>query len=286
MATNQRQKDKAKRKRPEELLQEAAAALKSRSSGMSLRAVAARLDVSPSYWSKILRGEKPLSEQLLPRVVKVLALDAQQIARLQRSILETIEEERLAPATGIRTAAASSEGARGGSQIDDFRDLGKEHFWILEEWYYIPILNLFTLTTFPKTTEGIAERLGLKSDKAAEAVDRLRRHGFLKASAKGEIERTDLLVRFPTDRSYPSIRRYHQAMLQKARLELTREGAAETFEGRLISAICFAGSSEKIREARLILEEAMYRVSNLMTSEPVSDEIYQLNVQLFPLTKG
>jgi hypothetical protein len=53
----------------------------------------------------------------------------------------------------------------------------------------------------------------------------------------------------------------------------------------LISSVCFAGSTEKLKEARLILEEAMYKAANLMADEPVCDEVYQLNVQIFPLTR-
>lgn len=266
-------------KRPENLLSEAAGRLKSQAPGMSMRGVAGRLQITPSYWSKILRGKKPLPISLLPRVVKVLNLDTQQVAQLQRSILETIEQERLIPVTGLRTSREAKT-----SPIEEYRSLGRDEFWILEEWYYIPLLNLFTVTEFHPTVEGLAYRLGLNSQQVSEAILRLKHHGYLLETAGGLV-RTEQKVRFPTNRSHAQVRHYHNSMLQKAREELLQFGNDERFAGRLISAVSFAGSSEKLKEARLILEEAMYRAANLMANEPKSDEIYQLNVQLFPLSK-
>ena len=92
-------------------------------------------------------------------------------------------------------------------------------------------------------------------------------------------------MRFPTDRSHASVRKYHQEAINKARAQLSSPQAGETFDSRLISALCVTGSSEKIKEARLILEEAMYRAANLMADEDITDEVYQLNLQIFPLTR-
>jgi uncharacterized protein (TIGR02147 family) len=265
-------------KRPEELLSEAAERLKRQSPGMTVRGVAGRLEVTPSYWSKVLRGKKPLTTTLLSKVVKVLPFDTQQVAQLQQSILEFIEHDRLAPVTGMRTQKVQSP-------IKNYQSLGREDFWILEEWFYIPMLNLFTVTGFEPSLTGIARRLGLNIAQVADAVVRLRHKGYLKLDGKGILERTDLKVRFPTDKSYAPVRQYHKAMIGKAREELSQEGVDARYLHRLISSVCFAGSTEKLKEARLILEEAMYKAANLMADEPVCDEVYQLNVQIFPLTR-
>lgn len=266
--------------RPDEILLAAAEAFKKQWPGMSLRAVAAKLEISPSYWSKILRGKKPLPQHLIEKVVRVLGMDAQATGQLQRAILYSIEADVLAPATGITTSRELDR-----SPVESYKTLGREDFWLLDEWYYIPIFNLFTITGFDGTPETMAIRLGLRASQVEEAIRRFINYGFLQKKEDGHLERTELQLRFPTDRSFTHVRKYHQATLTKAREELAREGAPETFEKRLISAVCFAGSSEKIKEARLILEEAMYRVANLMADEDVRDDVYQLNLQLYPLSK-
>lgn len=258
-----------------EILRTASGSLKKERPGMSLRAVAGRLNVSPSYWSKVLRGERPLSQQLLPRVVKVLSLDTQQTAQLQRSILQEIDEQQLAPATGLKIAAQMSQ-----SPVLGYKHLGESDYWLLEEWYYVPVLNACTLTDRPSVVE-IARRLRVDSTKIHACIKKMIAAGFLNEN----LERTDMQVRFPTTRSHQKVRGFHGAMIEKARHEIQRENAADSFDARLISSVCFAGSPEKLREARLILEEAMYRVANLLSQEQNCEEVYQLNVQLFPLTK-
>ncbi|MGZ3711098.1 MAG: helix-turn-helix domain-containing protein, partial [Bdellovibrionota bacterium] len=117
----------ATRKQPRELLNEAAARLKRQWPGMSARAVAAKLKITPSYWSKVLRGKKPITQALLPRLIKVLGLDAQQVAQLQRAVLDSIESEQLTPATGIRTRGVEKE-----SPAEEYRNLGRQDFWMLK----------------------------------------------------------------------------------------------------------------------------------------------------------
>lgn len=238
---------------------------------MSLRAVARKLEVSPSYWSKVLRGEKPLTKNLFPKAVKTLGLDSQQVAVLQQMMLREI-----APAKGIEIPIEHAPS-------EAYVSLGESDFWLLEKWFYIPVLNSFTLSTSHKSSV-IAKRLGLPLTEVESTIELLRLRGFLHKQ-NGEWVRSERLARFPTQKSHASVRRYHQQMAQKAREELGRAGAEEGFSSRHISSICFAGSPEKIAEARQILEDALYRATNLMANDPRPSEIFQLNVQLFPLTR-
>lgn len=266
-------------KEASDLLIEAATRLKRQSPGMSVRGVAGRLEITPSYWSKILRGKKPLPPTLLPKIVKVLGLDTQQVAQLQRSILDRIERDQLMPVTGIRTSRKVKK-----APTEDYRNLNREEIWLVEEWFYIPILNFCTLSNVKPTIKTIAQRLGLKVEQTRDAVHRLKHYGYLKENRDGILLRTEQKVRLPTSKSLAQVRQYHSALLQRAREEL-KHVSDEDFAKRLIAAVNFAGSSQKLKEARLILEEAMYRVANLMADEEKTDEVYQLSLQIFPMTK-
>lgn len=265
--------------RPHEILQESAALLKSQSAGMSLRAVAKRLGLSAGYWSKVLKGTKPLPLSLFPAVVKTLGLDVHAQAQLQRSLLSSIEADHLTSATGLRT-----ENSRPESPLVDFRNFGGEDLWLLEEWYYLPILNLFAVEGFAKTPEELKKRMGITAAQASRALHRMQESGLVRECA-GAWERTETAARFPTSKSLAVVRKFHHEMLGKAREELSRPESPEVFAGRLISGISFSGSSEKVKEASLIIEEALYRAANLMADAPKADKVYQLNVQLFPITK-
>jgi uncharacterized protein (TIGR02147 family) len=261
-------------KTPEALLQTAARDLQKRHPGMSLRAVAAKLRISPSYWSKILRGQKPLPQKILPQVIRVLGLDSQQVGRLQRAMLSQIEKNEMTPFTGVRVNSINDA-----SPIENYGNLGREDFWLLREWYLIPILNLLTLSQGPNNSKGLAQILGLSQAVVDDSIERLLATGFLEKTATGGVKRTNLQMRFPTDRSHLDVRNYHRSMIKKSLDVLSGEAQ---FDRRLIAGLNFAGSSAKVSEARLILEEALYRVANMMAGEPATDELYQLNVQLFP----
>lgn len=260
------------------LLQKSMKDLKSRSPGMSIRAVAQKLQVSPSYWSKILRGQKPLTQSLFPRVVKVLCLDSQQTAQLQRLWLEGMEEDQLTPVSGLSTLKD-----RESSPVEHYVHLNRNDFWMLEQWFYIPVLNTLTLKNFIPTNLTISKLLGISPTQVKQTIDLLIEKGLVTMGENEALSLTNHQLRFPTDRSHLAVRKYHSMMIQKGKEELKCEDM-ESFSTRLISAVCYSGSSAKIKEAKLILEEAMYRAANLMAGEPECDEIYQINIQFFPLT--
>lgn len=271
---------KSKSGRPEQILGEAMALLKQKSPGMSLRAVAHRLQISPSYWSKVLRGEKPLSAGLFPRIVSVLGLDRQQAALLQRALLEDIENDHLASATGFHVLRKEE-----GSPTKQYKSLGPEDFWILEKWYIIPILNILTIEPHNGSLELISKRLKVPLLDVEEVIQKLLNAGILYREQDGSLSRSERKVRFPTNRSHPQIRKYHRSMIKKAYEEISRSDSESRFDSRLISSVCFSGGSEKLKEAKLIIEEALYKAANILAEAPLPEEVYQLNIQLFPLTK-
>ncbi len=226
-----------------------------------------------------MRGEKPLPMHLIPPVVEILRMDWSAVAELQRALLEEIEEKKFLPQTGLKIGKRETT-----SPTQNYRHLGRDDYWLLEEWYYLPMLNLFAVAGFHPTPQEFATRLAIRVEQASNAVDRFASHQLIAIDENNRWRRTERFARFPTDRSLTEVRKYHQAILQKAFAELQKKTDSKAFAARAISSICFSGSSEKIAEARVILEEAVYRVANLMANEPVADEIYQLNLQLFPLT--
>jgi uncharacterized protein (TIGR02147 family) len=266
--------------RPHEILHEAAAQLKRQSPGMSLRAVAMRLGLSAGYWSRVLKGTKPFPLSLFPVVVQTLGLDTHMQAQLQRSILFYIEQDFLTTTTGLSTGGGSEK-----SPVAEFRNLGGKDLWLLEEWYYLPLLNLLAVTGFQRTPQEVERRLGLSRSQASRALENLKVSGFITSNPDGTWVRTERTARFPTNRSLSIVRKFHQMMIKKASEELENEDATDTFPTRLISGISFSGSSEKVKEASQLIEEALYKAAGLMAAAPEADQVFQLNVQLYSVTK-
>lgn len=235
-----------------DILAEGQRRLQDENPAMSVRSVARLIGISPSYWSKILRGEKRLTPTRLSKTVKALRFDLIQTAELQRSLLFELAQRELETETGLSIRSENKD------EVAQYSALGKSDFWLLEKWFYLPLLNLISCSTFKSEIKWIATRLGVSEVTASEAINNLQRAGFLKISPNGEIQRTNLRMRFPTDRSHPQIRQFHRNMIEKALKHLADPRVETSFDQRLIAGVSFAADSQKIAEARLILERAMY----------------------------
>ncbi len=277
---NSQKRTSVSSQKPEQILLMASQRLKERYPGMTLRSVAAKLNISPSYWSKILSGKKPISKSILSKVVKTLGLDTQQTAILQRSILRKIESDKLSSVTGLEVQQLGDSL----TELENYENLGRKEFWILSEWFYIPILNLFQFSHFTPNPKSAAQFLAIKESESEKAFQRLTQQGLIKLSSNGYYSLTGKKIKFPTNRSFREVREYHHRMIQKAVYELLGNDSEERFEKRLITSLSISGSSEKMKEAKLILEESLYRVANLIADSAPADEIFQLNLQFFPLS--
>lgn len=262
------------------LLRSALARLQQTNKAISLRSLAARLDLSPSYLSKVFRGERRLPLKQVGRLAKLLRLDHHETAELQRCVLGELETVKMG--TGIRTQSGAL--APEGNVPRKFRSLSEPDYWLLEKWYHVPLLNLATVKDFVPEKNWIAGRLGISPREAESSLDRLLRDGYLLRDEDGTISRSQLQVRFPTTRSHERLRAFHRNMIARAADLLVRPPTEEEFAERLLSGLSLAGDPRQLASAKLIIEEALYRAAETLASGECT-EIFQINLQLFKVTK-
>jgi uncharacterized protein (TIGR02147 family) len=261
------------------ILRAALARLNTKNRKLSLRALAGRLELSPSYLSKVFRGERPLPLRLLPALARALQLDHHEISELQRLALHSVEKRELGDATGIRTVSRKDS-----ALVSEFENFSSNDYWLLDQWYHLPLLNLATTKGFDPAPEKVAARLGISVAEARDSLMRLIQSGHLQWEDSGGIRRSKLKLRFPTQRSHPSVRAFHRSMIRRAHEAMQQEPSQEEFQERLISGVNLAGDPARLTEAKLILEEAVYRAAELLAGGECS-EVFQVNLQLFKLSR-
>jgi uncharacterized protein (TIGR02147 family) len=244
---------------------------------LSLRGLAKKVDVTPSYLSKIFLAKKNLPLHLVPVIAEVLQMDITETNDLQNLVVEELEFQKSGGKTGLKSQRRSHV------NFQNYEDLGKSDFSLLERWYYLPILNYLTLSKAEKTAPAIGKRLKLSPTDVESALRYLKSLGYVEVGSQGEVRSTKLKARFPTAKSQQKIRDYHLIMMKKAEGVLNSKTEQTDFEKRLISGICFSGDSQKVKEAQVILNEALFRVAELM-AESDSDEVFQLQLQFFPVS--
>ncbi len=235
----------------------------------SLRKLALKLKLSPGYLSKVLSGQKPLSEELARKFVKVLSPDS----LAQTSILKPF-------VSATRTESSSKE-----PDLSVYEIASADAEWLLGKWYRTTLLDLMTLKNFVSDPHWMAERLGISLSEVETSLAYLARQGLAFQNEEGRWQKTHLLLRFPTETSKKVIREHHKSHLQRAAQILDSKILPKDFQDRLIVSLSLACNPEHLQEIKTELHRQLLDAASKL-SQGDCQEIYQLNLQLFPQTKS
>lgn len=235
--------------------------------GYSLRALARDLGVSHTYLSLIISGKKRISTKR--------ALEFGELLRLSDSQKEALFKSSL-PASGPKRAASRNKlPLPYRLQIDSFR--------FMSDWYHLAILDLVETADFKSDFSWIARRLRISRAEAKSAVLRLSRLGLLDTTSAPQWKTSQAMVVVEPTISERCIRKFHEQMIHKA-LEALSSPKDEDYRCRNITGITMPVDPERIEEAKRKITRFRRSLLRFLAGGH-STEVYQLNVQLFPLTK-
>jgi uncharacterized protein (TIGR02147 family) len=242
----------------------------------SARAFARDIQVSPAFISMVLAGKKKLS---LERAQKVsLALEMPE--RKRDHFLRAVALASL-PKTGTLTHEMENI-LFGRTDRKDIYSLDVDKFKFFRNWYHIAVLDLTTCSDFKPEVSWIAARLGISQLMARDTIERLLRLGLLKEE-RGTFVKTNAHITVPTTGPEGAVQDFHRQMMEKAKEELNSH-EADAFRKRDISSLTMSIDPEKIEEAKRRIAEFKAQLGDLLTQGECT-EVYQVNIQFFPLTK-
>jgi uncharacterized protein (TIGR02147 family) len=246
-----------------------------RNPSYSLRGFARNLGVSHAYLSMILGGKRRIPEHRAIQFSQLAGLNEAEAAAFVSACRAAV----LKPAKGA--AKPSSPSPATGRPNDYFR-LQLDQFRVLSEWYHLAILDLTLLYNFKPDALWIARRLGLKRSEVTKAIARLERLGMLSV-AETEWQKKHPKLEIPTYRPDEAIRRFHLQMIQKG-MEAALSDKQEDFEARDITGTIMPLNPARLAEAKARIRRFRRSLLNYVTQGKCT-ELYQLNVQYFPLTR-
>lgn len=224
----------------------------------SLRSFSRDLGVDASNLSKILSYQKPLGQTLKMKLAKKLGFTDAEI--------ETI----------VKGVFANTRDA-------DYESHNLEVFHIISEWQHYAILELFKLKGFQPTPIEIGKRLGIDRKLALESLNRLKEVGMVKLNKKTkklelESESSSAILSQDTSKAH---RNQQQEIL---------EGAIDALhnipvEHRSQTSMTMAVDLDKLPEAKELIKEFRRNMGRLLSSGAELNEVYQLSISLYPLTK-
>ncbi len=155
------------------------------------------------------------------------------------------------------------------------------HFSIISEWEHFAILSVLNLDGDRPDCEWIAKRLGISNPRAKNAVENLLSAQLVEQDEFGKITRTAKEICTTSEVFSPALRKSH-----KEHLEL----AASKIESVELGKRAFHTHTFAVNPACLgLAKEAIHcflrELSEILECAP-KKEVYQLGVQLFPLTNS
>ena len=247
---------------------------KFRNSAYSLRAYARDLGLGSSSLSEILSGSRNVPQKKAKQIVSQLNLQIDDRIRFLKSV--EVQSVGLHTLTGSKYVSSDS--------LEKMSLNETLHFKMMSGWEYCAVLQLTETANFSSNVGEIADRLGITFERAEIVVENLLLSEFMSRDENGCFVRNMGYVKTTRDVPYKSVRQLHKALLQKAIDSV--EGVDVT--RRYIANSIMAIDASKIDEAKKIIGEFRTRMGEFLSKGEKDEkkEVYNLGVQLFPITRS
>lgn len=228
----------------------------------SLRAFARSLQVQSGFLSKILLGQRRVTEATVQKFGPKLGLSPKEIeAFLQNS---------------DQTPAGMAE------ENLDFKQIAYDHFQVISDWYHFAILELAVVQNFDPTAKWISKVLGISLVEAQDAIDRLIRLDYIRVKPKGGWElREGHSTTLGSEATASALRKMQKQILEMALLALDNV----PIEKRDQTAMTMAIDSSLIPQAKEKITKFRRDLCSFLESGKKRDGVYQLSVSLYPVTQ-
>jgi uncharacterized protein (TIGR02147 family) len=230
---------------------------------------------SPNFLKLVMEGKRNLTEDSVARFTRALQLNPAE-ARFFEALVEFNQ------AQSAEEKNAAFERVTASRRFRNARRVEQGFFQYLSTWYYPTIRELAGRPDFREDPAWIAAQLlpPIKPAQAAEAMELLLDLGLLVRDDAGRIVRGDPSLTTGHEVHALAVGNYHRQMLQRAAdaIELVPPAARD------ISALTVCISAELVPEFKRRIHTFREALLNLGDQDPDPRRVYQLNIQLFPLT--
>jgi uncharacterized protein (TIGR02147 family) len=243
------------------LLRERLRAAKRRNPRFSLRSFAKQLAIDHSTLSQVLRNRRRLSARALEGVGKRMGLSDE----------------------AIRAYAQSHQKKKPTSPPQDLRGVhfDLDTFQTLSIWHHYAILELIQVEGFKTDSRWIAKTLGIAVEDVNIALQRLMRLGLLEMAGR------DRWVDTSGDAEFRSA-----TLTEAARNRINQEiheQAIEAIQGvpseqRVHRQVVVALDSKRLSKLQALADEFVSELRRLATESDAKDDVYQVEISLFPVT--
>jgi uncharacterized protein (TIGR02147 family) len=231
---------------------------------------------SSSFFKDVLNGRARLSPPRVAKFAKIFRLTRPETEYFENLVLYTQAESEDEKERCLRRLTQGSP-ARRHALLEAFQ------LEYVKKWHYAAVREYLALEAFKGDYEALAAGLrpAITPAEAKEAVQLLLKLGLVRKNAQGGIEKVDDVVT-----TGPSADRESLKSGIRANLELALRALDDVSSDlRPFSYLTLSVSEESFDFIREKLRAVRREILDVVTRDTAVDRLYQLNFQLFPISK-
>jgi uncharacterized protein (TIGR02147 family) len=248
---------------------------KAQSKSFSYRAFSLRAGLSsPSYLKMVQEGQRNLTAKTIEQFAKGLALKKRE-KRFFEALVEFNQcQDPLKKSLLFQSILKLSS-------IRDSKDLSEEQYEFLANWQNIALYVLIGTDNFQGEIEWIAKRLDLTQAQVQRALKLLESLDMIERDAQRGWRQACGAVSTKDEIRNSAVIQFHHDMIQRS-LEALRSTQPKDRE---FNSATVSVSKENLKELQTLIRDFRKKVNEITSSYTYTDEVYQLNIHLFPITK-
>jgi uncharacterized protein (TIGR02147 family) len=241
----------------------------------SYRYMSRQLGIDAGYLVKVLQGQKNLSYQSTPQVTSLLKLNKKETEYFKVLVLFGKTKSNTEIAEYFEKLLHISETKRVSVDADKYE--------FYKKWYYSVVREVIGFFPFKGDYKALAEMIlpPITPGQAKKSVELLERLDLIKKNSDGVYASTERFITTGEKWRSIAIRQFQEETIQLAKTALDVVPKDE----RDMSTITLSISREGFEEIKEILKQTRRQVFEVAEKDPNVNGAYQLNLQLFPISK-
>lgn len=249
---------------------------KGKSDGITKASLMKEMNISSSgFLSNVLAERSNLTKFQAEKIAKVLSL-----GKYECPYFLTLVEFNQAKSIELKNELCDELYAIRKIKV---KNLDKEQLSLFTEWYYIAIRELINYISIKDDYKMIAKYLNpsIRPHQAKKAIKELEKAGLIKRNEYGYFEQVEKHISAVKEVENLNIANFQLKTIDLAKRSFEKNDLDE----RNLSTMSMTLSKESYDEA--VKETARFRkrLAQIAKEEQNADQVYQCNIQIFPLSK-
>ena len=231
---------------------------------------------SPNFFKLVMDGDRNLSEESLQKFIVGLKLNKQEQDFFRNLVFYNQSKDHEQKDRYYQNLIRSRK-------FNQLKPIDKQQYEYYSTWYHPVIRELVVSQYFDGTPESIFRRLSpeVTAAQVIRSIELLESLGFIEKNKSGHWKQSSSLVSTGAEVQSVAVFNYHKTLLDLTKEILDRVPAAK----RDISTMTLGVKKGRIAELKKKIQEFRQEVLKMIAMDAEPEEVIQLNIQLFPVTK-